>query len=103
MEKAQKKYGFEPDFAVPPGETLKEIADWLGMDSEALSRRAGLAVKTVEGILAGQTPIEEETARCLELATEVPARMWMNLENQYQAQLALLEEKSTPRRISMGL
>jgi plasmid maintenance system antidote protein VapI len=103
MKKAEKKYGFEPDYAVPPGETLKEVADSLGMDSKELSRRTGLGIPVIEGILEGRTPIEEETARGLELGTGVPARMWRNLEKQYQEQLAILAEKNAPRRISVSL
>ena len=28
--RAQKKYGFEPDYAVPPGDTLAEVMSSLG-------------------------------------------------------------------------
>ncbi len=98
----KEKYRFEPDFAVPPGETLKEVRDWLGVDSEEISKRTGIGIPAIEGILDGRTQIGEEIARKLEMGTGVPARLWRNLENQYQEQLAFLGEKNAARRILPG-
>jgi HTH-type transcriptional regulator/antitoxin HigA len=90
--KVKKKYGFVPDYAVPPGKTLQEIMISLGMSQKEMAMRTGLTVQTLIRIFKGDQPISYETANRLELVTGVPARFWNNLELQYQEQLAKLEE-----------
>ena len=81
---AKKRYDFEPDYAVPPGETLKEVMESLGMTQRELAVRTVLTVQSLNRIFKGDQPITYETANKLELATGVPARMWNNLEAQYR-------------------
>lgn len=88
-----KRYVFEPEYAVPPGQTLQETIDALGMVQRDLATRAGLSSKHINQIIQGIAPISHETAIRLEQVTGVPARMWNNLEVNYREQLAKLEEK----------
>ena len=88
MSTAKKLYGFEPDCAIPPGETLKEIMKSLNMSQKELAFRTGLTVQSLNRIFKGDKPISCEAANKLELATGVPACMWNNLEAQYREQLA---------------
>ena len=89
----KKRYHFEPDYAIPPGETLKEVMEWLNMAQKELSVRTGLTVQSLNRIFKGEQPITYETANKLELATGVPARMWNSLEAQYREQLAKTKER----------
>jgi HTH-type transcriptional regulator/antitoxin HigA len=91
--KAKKQYRFEPDYAVPPGETLQEVMESLDMTQKELAVRTGLTVQSLNRIFKGEQPITYESANRLELALGVPARFWNNLEAQYQEQLAKLDEK----------
>ena len=84
---------FEPDYAVPPGETLKEVMASLDMNQKALAVRTGLTVQSLNRIFKGEQPISYETANKLELATGVPAAMWTNLEAQYRELLAKIKER----------
>ncbi len=93
MLTAKRRYGFEPDYAVPPGETLKEVMESLDMSQKELAIRTGLTVQSLNRIVKGEQPISYETANKLELATNVPARMWNNLEAQYREQLAKIKER----------
>jgi len=93
MLTARKIYGFEPDYAIPPGETLKEVMESLNMSQKELAVRTGLTVQSLNRIFKGNQPISYETANKLELATGVPARMWNNLEAQYREQLAKTKER----------
>jgi transcriptional regulator with XRE-family HTH domain len=93
MLKAKKKYTFEPNYAVPPGETLKETIEFLGMTQKELSTRTGLSVQSLKRTLKGEQPLSYETANILELALNVPASMWNNLEAQYREQLAKINER----------
>jgi len=93
MLKAKKIYGFEPDYAIPPGETLKEVMASLNMSQKELAIRTGLTVQSLNRIFKGHQPISYETANKLELATGVSASMWNNLEAQYREQLAKTKER----------
>lgn len=81
-----KEYDFEPDYAIPPGETLKETVEAIGMTQKELSKRTGLTVQSINRIYKGEQPILYETADKLELVTGVPARFWNNLEANYREQ-----------------
>ena len=98
--KAKRQYGFEPDYAVPPGETLREVMESLNMSQRELSDRTELTTVTINRILQGEQPITYETANRLELATAVPARFWNNLEACYREQDAKLKELE---RLKSGL
>ena len=90
---AAKKYEFEPDYAVAPGETLLEAMESLEITQKELAIRTGLTEQTLTRIFKGEQPISYETANRLELVTKVPARLWNNLEAQYREQKAKLEER----------
>jgi plasmid maintenance system antidote protein VapI len=55
-----------------------------------LATRTDLTEQTIVRIINGIQPIALETANRLEMVTGVPARMWNNLEIQYQGQLSKL-------------
>ena len=54
---AHKKYYFEPDYAVAPGETLREVMESRNMSQKELSIRTGLTVQTLNRIFKGDQPI----------------------------------------------
>jgi addiction module HigA family antidote len=91
--KAKKKYAYEPDYAVAPGETLAEVMTSLDMNQKELAQRLELTEQTLIRIVKGEQPISYTTANRLELVTRVPARFWNNLEAVYREQLAKLEER----------
>ncbi len=90
-----EKYNFDPDYAVPPGETLLETMHTLGMTQKEFAVRSGLTVQTLSRIFRGAQPITYETADRLEMVTGVPARFWNNLEALYREQLAKVERMSS--------
>jgi addiction module HigA family antidote len=94
MLTAKKRYEFEPDYAIPPGETLKEVMESLDMTQKELAIRTGLTVQSLNRIFKGAQPVTYDTANKLELATGIRARLWNNLEAQYQEQLAKIRERN---------
>ena len=84
---------FEPPYAVPPGETLEETLAALEMSQAELARRTGLTPKTINHIIKGNAPITPETALALEKVTGVRARLWNNLEVNYQEALSRRSER----------
>lgn len=93
MVTARMKYPFDPSFAVPPGETLAETIDSLGMSQKELATRTGMTEQSISRMLKGAQPITFETANKLELATGVPASFWNSLESNYREQLSKLAER----------
>jgi HTH-type transcriptional regulator / antitoxin HigA len=86
--------GFRPDYAIPPGETLRDSLDALGMTQADLARRTGLSTKHINQIIQGLAPITPDTALALERVVGVPARFWNALEANYQAQLLRMRDRT---------
>lgn len=74
----------DPDYAVPPGETIREFLDDLGMSQRQLASRLGLTPKHVNQLVQGLVPLSPDVAARLELVTGMPARLWNRLEADYQ-------------------
>lgn len=89
----KNRYNFDPDYAVPPGQTLEEVLENLGMAQKELALRTGLTEQSILRILSGEQPITYDTATKLEMVTAVPSRMWNNLEMLYREQLSKLKFK----------
>ena len=89
--KAKRLYNYEPDYAVPPGETLREVIDSMEMTHAEFATRLDVTPVSLSRILNGDQPITYQTAERLEMVTGVPARFWNELEANYRAQIAKLE------------
>jgi HTH-type transcriptional regulator / antitoxin HigA len=88
----QKHHRYNPDYAVAPGETVKELLENRCMSQSDLASRADRPVKTINEIINGKAAITPETAIQFEKILGQPASFWLNLENNYREQLARLEE-----------
>lgn len=83
---------FKPDYAIAPGETVKETLETLEMTQADLAGRTGLTAKTINLIIKGAAPITATTAMQFEAVLGPPASFWMNLERQFQEDLARRRE-----------
>ncbi|WP_329581820.1 ImmA/IrrE family metallo-endopeptidase [Kitasatospora sp. NBC_01250] len=86
----------EPDTAVPPGETLRELLDDLEMTQAELARRTGLSAKHVNRLVQGLVPLTAEVADQLALVTGMPARLWNRLEADYRTTQQTLRLRRDP-------
>jgi addiction module antidote protein HigA len=77
-----------PDIAVPPGDTLLEVIEGMGMTQAELAERMGRPKKTINEIIKGKSAITQDTAIQLERVLNIPAHFWNNLEMNYRADLA---------------
>ena len=84
---------FVPDYAIPPGETLFDTIEAMGMSQAELSERTGRPKKTINEIIKGKAPITPDTALQLERVLGVSAAFWNNLEKNYRETLARLSEQ----------
>lgn len=80
--------GWEPEWAVAPGEILLEALQDRDMTQSELAQRVGRPLKTVNEIVKGKAAITPDTAIQLERALGISARFWTNLERQYRDTLA---------------
>lgn len=80
--------GFEPDWAVHPGETLEELLALRGWSQAEFARTAGLTAKHVNQIIKGKAGIGPNAALALEAATHVSAEFWARLQAQYDVAVA---------------
>jgi len=83
----------EPDYAIPPGETLRDRLADLGMTQAELAARTGLSTKHVNQIMQGVAHISPDTAQRLEPVTHIPARLWNRLEADYRSTLAHVQQR----------
>ncbi len=92
MAKAEKNAS-KPNYAVPPGETLRETLQSLGMTQAELAQRSGRPKKTINEIMRGKAAITADTALQLERVLGIPASFWNSLERNYRETLARLKEE----------
>ena len=78
------KHTFNPDYTVPPGATLKETLEVMGLSQAELSVRTGLLEKTISQLVTGHAALTLEIADKLELALGIPARFWNRRELAYR-------------------
>ena len=81
---------FKPDWLhlVPPGESILESMDMLGLSQKALAQRTEYTTKHIHKLLKGEAPINSDTALRLEKVLNMPAYLWLNLESTYREALA---------------
>jgi addiction module HigA family antidote len=81
---ASTVYPYEPDYAVSPGEILEERLEVWGMSQAEFARRCGRSPKLINQIIAGQAPVEPDTALQFEKVSGLDARIWLGIEADYQ-------------------
>ncbi|MEU8194679.1 helix-turn-helix domain-containing protein [Microbispora amethystogenes] len=78
------------DYAVPPGETLRELLEEKEMTQRELAERVGLSPKHVNQLINGLVRLTPDVAESLERVIGTPARIWNRLEADYQSTRARL-------------
>ncbi|OGV36884.1 MAG: hypothetical protein A2X48_15945 [Lentisphaerae bacterium GWF2_49_21] len=97
--KPKKKYSYNPDYAVPPGDTIREVMETFGIAQSEFAIRLGISVQTLKRIFKGEQPITSETSNRLEMVTGTPASFWNKLESNYREQLAKSAEGKASRKV----
>ncbi len=93
-----ESHPFRPDYASPPGDTLRDCLMELNLSQAELAARAGLSTKHVNQIMKGLAPITLETAIVLERITGMPASFWNRREADYREGLL----RAKPRTLTDG-
>ncbi|MCK5827795.1 HigA family addiction module antidote protein [Candidatus Bipolaricaulota bacterium] len=90
---AERRYAFQPDYTIHPGEILGETLQARAISQSELASRCGLSEKHVSQIINGRASITSETALMFEQVLGVRARLWMSLESNHRLHLARTEEQ----------
>jgi addiction module HigA family antidote len=86
-------YKYQPDYAVHPGETLREKLNEINMLPKEFAVRTGKPVKTISEILNGKSSITPEMAVLFEKVLEIPANFWIKKQANFNEFIAREEQK----------
>ena len=75
---------FDPDWTVHPGETLREALTERNMTQTALATATGFSQKHITHVLHGRSGIGPDFAIALEKVLGISARLWVNLQSNYE-------------------
>jgi len=75
----------------PPGDTIQETIDALGMSQNELAERMGRPTKTINEIIKGKEAITPATAVQLERVLGISASFWLERERLYVQALTAIE------------
>lgn len=90
---SERRNEYRPSVVFPPGDTLWEILEAMGMSQAELAARMGVTEKHVSAVVKGKSPISDDTALRLERVLGIDAVFWRNLEHLYRRHLAEQEER----------
>ncbi len=78
---------FRPDYASPPGETLSETLEAMGLTQTELARRLGRPIQTINELIEGKAALIADTALELERVLGIPSAFWNGLEGNFRETL----------------
>ena len=83
----------------PPGDTIQEHIDFIGMSQAELAERMGRPREKINDIIKGREPITTPTAYQLEKVLGIPATFWLNREKTYRKELyELLQQEELEKK-----
>jgi addiction module HigA family antidote len=77
----------------PPGDTIQEHLDFIGMSQAELAERMGKHREKINDLIKGREPITIPTAFQLEKVLGIPASFWLNSEKSYRQELYELQQQ----------
>ncbi|MCC5930156.1 MAG: ImmA/IrrE family metallo-endopeptidase [Cyclobacteriaceae bacterium] len=77
----------------PPGDTIQEHIDFIGMSQAELAERMGRPKEKINDLIKGREPITVPTAFQLENVLGIPSGFWLNSEKSYRKELYELQRQ----------
>lgn len=84
-----------PLIATHPGEMIKDELKERKMTQKQLAEISGIKASVLSETINGKRSVSLNMAVALEKALEIPADIWMNMQNQYDLDSANISERST--------
>ena len=88
------KFGFTPTH---PGEVLKDEIEYCKISQSQLAKQMGMSYKILNDILNERRPITTTTAMMFEAALGIPAYSLINIQSEYNLQIASRDESFAKR------
>lgn len=82
-----------PFIATHPGEMIRDELKERGMTQKQLSEQTGIKPSVLSETINGKRSVSMNVAIALEKALDIPAEIWMNLQNQYDLDKAKIAER----------
>ncbi|HNP37538.1 MAG TPA: helix-turn-helix domain-containing protein [Woeseiaceae bacterium] len=82
---------FTPDWVLPPGESILDLADERGWTQVELAQRLGYSEKHISQLINGKVALTVDAAQRLERVLGSTMDFWLSLEANYQKHKARLE------------
>ena len=86
--------GFTPTH---PGEVLKDEIEYRKLSQSKLANQMGISYKILNDILNGRRPVTTTTAMMFEAALGIPAYSLINIQTEYNLQIASRDKSLTSR------
>lgn len=74
--------------AIHPGEMIKDEIEFRGISQKNLAEEIGLSPSVLNELLNGKRAVSTEYALLLEAALGIDADIWLNLQQEYNKQMA---------------
>ena len=78
---------YKPNWAIHPGEDVKEFAEYRGWSNRELAKRMGLHENTITKLVNGKDRITPDLAEKLARVFDMKASFWMNAQTLYDESL----------------
>ena len=91
---AKMKFGFIPTH---PGEVLKDEIEFRKISQSLLAKKMGMSYKILNDILNERRPVTTTTAMMFEAALGIPAYSLINIQSEYNLQMASRDETFSER------
>lgn len=88
-----KELQLQKELLSPPGDTILETIDSIGMSQAELAERIGRPKEKVNDIIKGREPVTLKTAILLERVLGIPVSFWMERESEYREELARIDQQ----------
>ena len=86
-----------PFVATHPGEMIKDELKERGMTQKQLACQTGIKASVLSETINGKRSVSLSVAVALEKALDIPADIWMNLQTQYDLDIANSTERDNKR------
>lgn len=87
----KKIYGpndLQPSVAIHPGEMLRDELEARGVSQRKFATTLGMSYSVLNEIVNCKRPVTTELALKIEAATSIPAYIWVDIQKDYDIQLA---------------
>lgn len=89
---------FEPTH---PGELIRDELEAREISQVALAKQIGISPSLLNEVINGKRAVNTELALLLEAALDIPAELWLNLQSEYNMQVAKSDKSFMDRLASI--